>query len=202
MSYKNHKNSPPELLDDKNDDVRLEDDIDILPASYNNLLLSLYDFASRPSESSTASFTSGQFSQDEESDKPNTIYVKSVLKIPQARTKVAVHIIRITLQQITRFCDELETTILRFIANGLANSENQFNIEVIMLGVDAAKSALDDLQRSLTIYAANVSEATHLGRKINGLGLEDLLNYTVSVMTSVRGAWIDWNLVSSRSHHA
>ncbi|CAH1635865.1 unnamed protein product [Spodoptera littoralis] len=142
----------------------------------------------------------------------NSVPVKDFLKKPKTREWFVTSIIEVALNQLRESCDELENTISPLIINygstpmdnasGLNTEENQFDMKLILLEVASAKLVLQDLQNRMNFYTYNIDVATHLKKKIGGLSLQGLLRYTVSAMTSVRGTWIDWKVLSHYSNVA
>ncbi|CAD6243691.1 GSCOCT00013106001.2-RA-CDS [Cotesia congregata] len=217
MRHKEYEPLYPAILDFKHEYMGPQDDMGRLPRSYENLVYRLYDYLICPREKyiKVLSKTSFIFEQPPgyESDDMyifwNSVPVKDFLKKPKTREWFVTSIIEVALNQLRESCDELEKTISPLITNhestpmdnasGLNTEENQFDMKVILLEVTSAKLVLQDLQNRMNFYTYNIDVATHLEKKLGGLSLQGLLRYTVSAMTSVRGSWIDWKVLSHYS---
>ncbi|CAH0720432.1 unnamed protein product, partial [Brenthis ino] len=220
MRHKEYEPLYPAILEFKHENMEPHDDMRRLPPSYENLVYRLYDYLIYPSEKyiKVLSNTTFIFKQPPgyESDDMymfwNSVPVKDFLKKPRTREWFVTSIIEIVLNRLMESCDELEKTISPLITNhestpmdnasGLNTEENQFDMKVILLEVTSAKLVLRDLQNRMNFYKNNIDVATHLEKKIGGLSLQGLLRYTVIAMTSVRGSWIDWKVLSHYSYVA
>nr|QZB49187.1 BV-like protein [Cotesia vestalis bracovirus] len=196
MHHKDYKPLHPDILDLKHEYMGPQDDMGLLSPSYENL--TNFIFENPPG-----------FETDDMHIFWNSVPVKDFLKKPKTREWFVMRIIQVVLYQLKESCEELEKTISPLIinygsapmdnANGINTEENQFDIKVILLEVKSAKLVLQDLQNRMDFYRTNIDVATRLGKKIGGLSVQGLLRYTVSVMKSVRGTWIDWKILSHYS---
>lgn len=217
MHHKDYKPLHPDILDLKHEYMGPQDDMGLLSPSYENLVYRLYDYLICPSEKYIKVLSKTNFIFENppgfETDDMhifwNSVPVKDFLKKPKTREWFVMRIIQVVLYQLKESCEELEKTISPLIinygsapmdnANGINTEENQFDIKVILLEVKSAKLVLQDLQNRMDFYRTNIDVATRLGKKIGGLSVQGLLRYTVSVMKSVRGTWIDWKILSHYS---
>ncbi|KAG8035034.1 hypothetical protein G9C98_001524 [Cotesia typhae] len=220
MHHKDYKLLHPEILDVKHEYMGPQDDTGLLPPSYENLVYRLYDYLLCPSEKYIKVLSKTNFIFENppgyESDDMHMFWmsvpVKDFLKNPKTREWFVMRIIQVSLNLLKESCDELEKTISPLIniyesmpmdnASGLNTEENQFDLKVILLEVKSAKFVLQNLQNRMDFSRNNIEVATRLEKKIGGLSVQELLRYTVSAMTSVRGTWIDWKILSHYSNVA